>query len=272
MKHGTRASRRPRGRPAAKRPGGTGSIALSAGILALLAIPTDIGAQMVGPHMASRDRLEAMEDSLRVAAASADDGDRQAELENQLSGLRYRLEQGDIWPGDIVALEVSGEERWTDSFTVTPQRTLELPDIADPIPLEGVLYSEAEETLARELSRYLREPRLRVHVLKRVAILGQVGSPGFYHLPGSALLSDAVMRAGGPGAEAKLRDVEIRRNGDRVAEGFPQVAFQRLSLDQLGIVSGDEVFVPKKPGSPWRVFLGVLGGVTSITFLLVRIL
>lgn len=241
--------------------------------LALLTVSAEAQQEYVvdqGPRMASRTQLQAMVDSLEIVAASTESRERQRRVTDQIQTIRYRLEQGDVFPGDVVVLEVRDQQQWTDSFTVTPQRTLELPNLNEPVPIAGALYSEVEERIARELGRYLQEPIVSADVMKRVAVLGAVGKPGFYHIEGSALVSEAVMTAGGPAGNAKLRKVRIRRDDERIAEGFPRIAFQNLSLDQLGVRSGDELFVPRGGGSPWRITLGVLSGISSLIFLVTR--
>jgi protein involved in polysaccharide export with SLBB domain len=227
-------------------------------------------AQMVGPRMASRADLNTMLDSLQTVAINERDEDGRRALQNQISGLAYRLQQGDIWPGDIIDLSVSGEAKWVGQFTVAPGRRLELEDV-DPLSLEGVLYSEAEESITLQLARYLREPRVRVDVLKRIGVLGSVGSPGFYDVPGSSLVSDVIMLAGGPAGSANVDKVEFRRLGTRIAESRPRVVWQTLSLDQLGVNSGDEMYVPDRPTPPFQWVLGALGVGLSLLFLYTRI-
>ncbi|MFQ5678386.1 MAG: polysaccharide biosynthesis/export family protein [Gemmatimonadota bacterium] len=241
------------------------------GLLSLVwvAAPAPAAAQMYGPRMASREQLETSLDSLQEVLDATRDRDRADALQREILGIRYRLEHGDIWAGDILALTVAGEANWTGSFTVSPRRELELPDI-EAIRVQGVLYSELGETIAATLSRYLREPRITVDVLKRIAVLGAVGTPGFFNVKGSALVSDALMLAGGPASNAKVRGVKIRRAGERVSPGRPQVAFESLSLDQLGVVSGDELFVPTKGGPPTRILLGLLGVAGTVTLIITR--
>jgi protein involved in polysaccharide export with SLBB domain len=220
--------------------------------------------------MASRSELNALLDSLQNVAINVRDGDERRDLQNRISGLAYRLQQGDIWPGDVIDLSVNAEPKWVGEFSVTPSRHLELDDI-DPQPLDGVLYSEVEETITLHLARYLREPRVRVDVLKRIGVLGDVGSPGFYNVSGSNLVSDVIMLAGGPGGSANIDKAQFRRLGERVAEGRPRVAWQSLSLDQLGVISGDELYIPSQ-GPPWTaVIMGLLGVAVSLTFIFVRI-
>jgi hypothetical protein len=232
--------------------------------------PLDLHAQMVGSSNASRAELTALLDSLQNVAINSGDEDDRRDLQNQISGLAYRLQQGDIWPGDIVDLSVSGEAKWVGMFTVTPNRELELDDI-DPLSMEGVLYSEAEESVSLQLARYLREPRVRVQVLKRIGVLGAVGNPGFYEVPGSSLMSDVIMTAGGPDPRADVDKVELRRLGYRLETGRPNMVWQSLSLDQLGVRSGDEMFVPNQKTPFFTWLMGALGVGLSLLFLWTRI-
>lgn len=228
--------------------------------------------EMVGLRMASRAELEATLDSLqRVATVSTVSDEGRMTLQHQISNLARRLEQGDVWPGDQVVLTVSGEDRWSGTFTVSPDRTIELPAI-DPVDVSGVLYSELEEKIARQIGRYVREPRIRVDVLKRIGVLGEVGSPGFHNVPGSMLVSELIMRAGGPTARADLNKVVFRRFGHPIESGRPRVVWESLTLDQLGLISGDEVFVPQKSSFVLVRVLGfVLGTALTITLIATRI-
>ncbi|MGH7541417.1 MAG: polysaccharide biosynthesis/export family protein [Gemmatimonadota bacterium] len=225
--------------------------------------------QMVGGRLASRAELETRLDSLQRAAA-ATNGDEDRELLNQIGALSYRLREGDVWPGDVVDLQVTGQDKWTGQFTVTPNRQIELVDI-DPISAAGVLYSELEQKISSQLARYLREPRVRVEVLKRIGVLGSVTTPGFYMVKGSSLVSEVIMQAGGPAQDADVDEVKFRRLGDEIQTGRPRVAWQSLSLDQLGVRSGDELYVPQDDPGVGRLLLGALAIATSIGFLIVRV-
>jgi protein involved in polysaccharide export with SLBB domain len=183
---------------------------------------------------------------LQASLGTLDD-DAREDATASIAAISRRLREGDVWPGDIVDLRVLGEDRWTMNYTVTPMRTISLEAI-DPIDVSGVLHSELEERIATSLGRYLREPRIEVDVLKRVGVLGNVGNPGFYTTQGNALVSDVIMLAGGPGANANVDKIEFRRLGEPLDIG-PQVVWQSMSLDELGIQSGDEVYVPQRGSS-----------------------
>ena len=93
--------------------------------------------------------------------------------------IRQRLRNGDFHTGDRVFLEVEGDAALSDTFTVGEGRILTLPLVGD-IGLEGVLRSELEPHLRRELGHFLRDPVVKARALIRISIFGEVGQPGFY--------------------------------------------------------------------------------------------
>ena len=237
--------------------------------LGLVLVPGGLFAQASqGPRLASRADLERMVSDLQASLGILD-GDAREDATASIAAISRRLREGDVWPGDIVTLRVLGEDRWTGDQTVTPMRTITL-DSIDPIDVSGVLHSELEERVAQSLARYLREPRIEVDVLKRIGILGNVGNPGFYTTRGNALVSDVIMLAGGPGGNANVDGIAFRRLGEDLDIG-PQVVWQSMSLDELGIQSGDEVYVPARGSAFGRFLLGTLGVVGTITFIMWRV-
>ncbi len=194
--------------------------------------------------MATRAELEAI-----LAGKSGPVSD---EISRQ---VKERLEKGDLQPGDRIALRVVGEQTLTDTFTVTPERTVELPSMP-AMPVSGVLRSELESHLAKQLGRYIRNPDLQAAALVRVSLTGAVGRPGFYNLPADVLATDAIMAAGGPTGAADVARTTIRRGGaDIVTEVEVASAVEAgESLDQLNVQSGDEIVV----GTRGQGFSGVL--------------
>ncbi len=186
--------------------------------------------------------LDAYSSSLRGRAA------RDAAL------IRERLKEGDFRVGDRIWLSVQGEEALTDTFTVAGNSVVRLPVIGD-ISLKGVLRSELEDHMTRELGRFIKDPKVTARSLMRVAVLGAVGRPGFYVLPSTTVLTEALMAAGGPRDNAKIEDVEIDRGDDVIWEGEPlQTAMaQGRTLDQMNLQAGDEITVPKKGGGVMSV-------------------
>jgi len=215
--------------------------------------------------MATRAELE--------ATAAGKKGDL---YEDELELVRNRLKYGDLQPGDRIALRVIGETTLTDTFVVKPTRTILLPNIGE-IPVAGVLRSELNDYLVKQIGRYIRDPQLEATALVRVSMTGGIGKPGYYNLPADVLMSDAIMAAGGPrggsgnsfgggsGADVGKTQV-IRGNYVVVSKEQARDALQRgVSLDQLNIQSGDVIDVGKSSGGITGA-LKVMGMVSGAIF------
>ena len=68
-------------------------------------------------------------------------------------------------------------------------------------------------------------------------------------MPSDGLLSDALMAAGGVTRDAQLKRVNIERNGAAVRNPSEvrDALGHGLTLEQIGIESGDQVLIPRRP-------------------------
>lgn len=217
-----------------------------AGAMAQAVLDMDVRGAELG-----RDELTLLLERLEEAAAAPGySSDLRGQAGREASYVRQRLENGDFRVGDRVVLGVQGEPQLTDTLTVSSGRTIDLAQIG-PVPLDGVLRSELEDHLRDVLSEYLREPEVRAHSLIRIGVLGAVDAPGFYTLPASTLLEEALMSAGGPAGRADIDNVRVRRGQDVVWEGemLQRAMIEGRTLDQLSLQAGDRIMVPeRRPG------------------------
>ena len=178
--------------------------------------------------------------------------------------VRQRLAEGDILPGDKIRISVAGDTTLSGTFTVRGDGTLVAPNV-DPINVRGVLRSELEAHLAKELQKYLRNPTVTASSLVRIAVSGSVARAGFYDLPPESAASDAIVAAGGLGNDGDVQKTIVRRNAEplydkqQVREFFVSGA----SLDQMGLHTGDEFFVGRRGSAN---VLPIIGAVTGIAF------
>ena len=140
---------------------------------ALLVLPNLAPAQQAatGSKYATRADLEAQVEELKQQLSRQDDlkKDEIKTLQYELTIAEDRLVNGDFQPSDALLLDVQGMPDMTGTFNLDRQKNLVLPTI-DPIPMHGVLYSEAEQAIVDGLSVYIRNPMVRVTVTKRIAI------------------------------------------------------------------------------------------------------
>lgn len=232
--------------------------------LLLLGSVSTLGAQE-GARSDSRAELEARRDSLaEVLVLLSPEDERTAQVERRLATVEQRLRIGDFRPGDMVSLDVRGREEYTGNFPVQPDQTLELPGL-EPIPLGGVLYSEATAVIREALATVLRNPVVELTFQMRLAVTGEVGAPGFYDVPGTILLSDVLTLAEGPTQRADLDRMEVRRDGETIMSG-QRLVTQGFTLDDLGLKSGDVIRIPEERDTFYslRNFSIIIGSLLSI--------
>ena len=187
---------------------------------------------------ATRVQLEARAQRLEQAANPA--------AAQEAAVIHQRLADGDFKVGDRILLMVEGEPTLSDTFTVGLGSTLTLPAIGQ-VSLASVLRSELQDYLTRRLGQNLRDPVLRARAYVRLSIDGAVARPGFYAVPADALLSDALMAAGGPTAEARLGTLRIERAGRPIWEGkaLQQAIAAGKTIDDAGLIAGDQYVIAR---------------------------
>jgi hypothetical protein len=223
-------------------------VAVRAAVLLLAAAPLraqdGAGVPLAGAQRATRDELTARVASLEAQLARDGGAGR---VRDQLAATRARLAQGDFKVGDRFILTYRLERVGVDTIGVRDSLRVSLGGLPDT-RLAGVLRSELDAHLEAHVARYLRTYAVRVSLLTRVAIIGAVRNPGYYYVPPDRPLSDLVMVAGGPGQDARLADLEVRRDGKlRLREKDTRRAVKDgRTLEELDIQSGDEVRVPER--------------------------
>ena len=256
-----------------------GMVAVAIGVLGAAAQPVNGQAvrewDSVRAYM-TREALEDLREHLeKSASSSAYSATLRARTQEQAELISRRLQAGDFQLGDRIVLAVEDRPALSDTFTVDQGGVLTLPTVGD-VPLTGVLRSELKQHISEFLGRFLREPVVRAQALIRIAIFGGVTRPGFYTFPGEALLTDAVMMAGGPAGNAKIDEMRIEREEVRIWEGKPLQAAMvgGRSLDQLNLRAGDRIFIPQRGagfGSP-DVILRTIGFALALPLTIVGLI
>jgi protein involved in polysaccharide export with SLBB domain len=170
----------------------------------------------------------------------------------EAAAIRARLRDGDFQIGDAIVLSVVGVAQFSDTFPVRAGRVLQLPEIP-PIPLTGVLRSELQPHLQRQLGRYVINPTVEAYSLVRVAVAGAVQRPGFYEVRPDAPVSEAVMHAGGLAREGDATKLSVRRAGRTVVPESELRAYVAMgaTLDDVNVRPGDELRVGERRRQNW---------------------
>jgi protein involved in polysaccharide export with SLBB domain len=206
--------------------------------------------------MATRADLTALAD--RLSRGSAEDRTR-------ASALQARLRDGDFRPGDRIALAIDGNVTMNDTLAVTAGPKITVKDIGE-ISLAGILRSELQGHLTKQIAKYIRDANVRSTPLVRLSVLGPVSKPGFYYMPTDIPVSDAIMRAGGPAPTADLGKTVIRRDTKDLydSRNTRTALNDGRTLDQLSLRDGDSIEVGEKSVRGWQQIASILGVATSI--------
>ena len=210
--------------------------------------------------MATRADLTGMAD--RLSRGSAEDRARASEL-------RTRLRDGDFQPGDRIRLVLDGTVTQDDTIPVSAGSKIRLKDVGE-ISLAGILRSELQAHMSKELARYIKDVRVQATPLVRLSVLGPVGKAGFYYMPSDIPITEAIMRAGGPGGNADLKKTVVRRNSKELydSRNTRRALDEGLTLDQLSLRDGDSIEVGEKSGSNWQKIASIVGVVSSLVWAL----
>jgi polysaccharide export outer membrane protein len=224
-----------------------------------IAVPIAVIAMLASPHagraqtselyaqglvMERAELVAALELYEDVAESSAYSGRVRESARRDLERIRDRLANGDFKVGDRVNLRVEGEPDIPPTLQVEPGPRITIPVIG-PISLSGVLRSELQEHLTRELARFIQNPVVQAEGEIRISIQGGVGAPGFYTVPADILVGEALMLAGGPG-QSNLEEMRIERGSQVLWEGdeLQAVIAEGRTLDQLNLQAGDQIMLP----------------------------
>lgn len=224
-------------------------------------------------RQATRGQLEQAVQSLDEVAKTSTAKTR-TELTATASAIRQRLETGDFSPGDRILLRVLGDSMLTDTFTVRGEQKLLLPDTPE-ISLHGVLDSELNAFLKKELARYYVNPSVTAIGMVRVTLSGGVVRPGSYVVPYDQQLWDVIMAAGGPSPTAKIPATSVRRAERPLfdAKQFAEALRTSRTVGDVSLRDGDEIRIPDASGaSSWTTRVAPLAGlITGLAFIGARV-
>ncbi len=143
-------------------------------------------------------------------------------------------------PGDALRIRNWRESAMTGDFQVDENGSAMLP-LVGRVEVAGRDPVAVKDEVLEAYSRELRDADLDITLLRRVAILGEVASPGLYLIDPTMRLADAVALAGGASPDGNLEGTRVVRDGNDITQ---YVALESPLLNQLE--SGDQIQVPEK--------------------------
>lgn len=162
-----------------------------------------------------------------------------------------------IESGDIININVFPAEEFSKEVTVQPDGTVDIPLIG-PVLARGIKSEDLEKMLTAKFSKYVANPSVTVNVRKfssnKVAVIGQINSPGYYEYREGMRLLDLVAQAAGPQDYAKGAKVRIYRRipgadgktTEQVLKADMAAVFEGKMENNIVLMNGDIVYIPRK--------------------------
>ncbi len=152
--------------------------------------------------------------------------------------------------GDLVQINLPGEETLNQGFQVDKRGRINLPEIGT-VYVAGYTEQQLSETLLTALSSVYRDlSSASIYIAEQqllISVQGYVESPGEYTLPQNADIQTALHAAGGLRAGAQLDNMMIKRGQEKLP--FNYKAFLDSGDESLlpSLQSLDSLFVPASP-------------------------
>jgi polysaccharide biosynthesis/export protein len=166
-----------------------------------------------------------------------------------------------IAPGDVLDVQVFGEQALTQQLTVARDGSITLP-LVGRIVVQGKSTTDAAHQIASGLERYVRHPMVQVGIKSEgqynVLVLGNVKTPGRYTIQAGSRVTDAIAAAGGLGPVNGLMPAARVSVGETVKQVPLEELLRHGDLAQnLPLADGAAVYVP----APATIKVRVLGAV-----------
>ena len=170
-----------------------------------------------------------------------------------------------LGPGDQVVVDIYGASQGTLVHTISPEGTITVAGYG-PIYLSGLSVTGAQKKLRSTLGSRYKSSDLKLTVGNtrtiQVNIMGEVRTPGTYHLSAFANVFYALYRAGGTNDLGTLRNIKVYRNGRlvTVVDLYQYILNGRLA-GNIRLQDNDVIQV-----EPYESLVGITGNVKRPMF------
>jgi protein involved in polysaccharide export with SLBB domain len=164
--------------------------------------------------------------------------------------------------GDQLLIRIWGSTSAETTVSIDRQGAIAIPKLGT-LRLAGVKAGQVDAVVKAFFSKFYKDIEVSVALgkLRKITVfaVGQSRNPGSYALSSQATLTTALFASGGPSGGGSIRRVQLKRQGQTVAE-FDLYAFlgKGDKSADIKLQDGDVLFYPRAAG-----FMALLGKVNS---------
>lgn len=170
-----------------------------------------------------------------------------------------------LGPGDQLVIDIYGDSQKTMAHTISPEGTVTLSGVG-PVNVTGLTVAAAQQKIRSRLGKHYSGSSLRLTLGSTrsimVNIMGEVRTPGTYHLSPFATAFHALYTAGGIGELGTLRNIKVFRGGRLVTviDIYEYILNGRLA-GNIRLQDEDVIQV-----GPYECLVGITGNVKRPMF------
>ena len=170
-----------------------------------------------------------------------------------------------LGPGDKVIVDIYGASQKTQQLTISPEGEVVVPGYG-PIAVSGLSVAAAQSKIRSTLGSRYSSSNIKISVGQTrtilVNVMGEVKTPGTYHLSAFSTVFHALYMAGGISDLGTLRNIKVYRNGNlvTVVDIYEYILNGRLA-GNIPLQEGDVILV-----GPYDCLVGITGKVKRPMF------
>lgn len=149
-------------------------------------------------------------------------------------------------PGDGIRVAFYNiPEKISGDYYIQADGSIQMPFIGN-LKGTGRNFIDLKKQIFNMYDSLYKQPELEISPLYRINILGEVRQPGFYYITGFEKLSEVFALAGGESADADVEGTYLIRGDKEIELGENATKAEGSTIGDMGLQSGDRVFVPRR--------------------------
>ncbi len=170
-----------------------------------------------------------------------------------------------LGPGDQLIVDIYGASQKSMQLTISPDGEVTVPGYG-PIYVSGMTVAAANSKIRSTVGSRYSSSNVKVSVGRTrtimVNVMGEVRTPGTYHLSAFSTVFHALYMAGGVTSLGTLRNIKVFRNGNlvTVVDVYEYILNGRLA-GNIPLQEGDVIQV-----GPYECLVGITGNVKRSMF------
>ena len=148
-------------------------------------------------------------------------------------------------PGDGVRISfLDIKDNISGDYYIEPDGVISLPFIGT-INTNNRDFKDIKRQIIFRYDSLYKSPKLTVHALYRINVLGEVRNPGYYYVTEIEKFTGILALAGGTTGDADLDNVYIIRDNREIDLDIENIIKEGGSVSDFGLKSDDQIYVPR---------------------------